>query len=114
MLLSLMASQFLLDTVIDALSIEVAIRYMRGAPGYIGPTLPQVGLGGGASPSVMIDSAGVGARRRSPGVRVIIDRWILELVQDLIESTRPNDVRGFIEEAVLAYVDRLAATGYVQ
>ena len=63
MLLSITASRLLLEAVIDACSLEIAIR------------------------------------------------WILQLVRDFIESSRPGDVRAFIEEAVVTHIDRLAATG---
>lgn len=100
MLLSLTASRLLLDAVVDALSLEFAIRGVRSV--FRGtPARPVGGLDGDSRP-------------RPPGVRVIVDRWILQLIQDFIESTRPADVRAFIEEAVIAYIDQLAATGPIE
>ena len=46
------------------------------------------------------------ARRRLVNVRV--DLWIVELIEELVESQRPARVRAFIRDAVLAYVDLMA------
>ena len=45
-------------------------------------------------------------RRRHVSVR--IDLWIVELIEELVESRRPARVRAFIRDAVLAYVDLMA------
>jgi hypothetical protein len=109
MLLSITASRLLLEAVIDACSLEIAIRGVGTARWYDGAARPHVELGG---PSTrLVNRSDVDSRRRPPGVRVIVDRWILQLVQDFIESSRPRDVRAFIEEAVVTHIDRLAATG---
>ena len=46
-----------------------------------------------------------------PSVKVRVDQWIVELIQELIESQKPSHVRAFVREALLAFVDQSAVAG---
>jgi len=112
MLLQLVACQILLDTFLDALFREIAIGGVGVAPRYRGGARTLLEPPGVRSRTLTETDPSPG--RREPGVRVIVDRWVLHLVQDFIESTQPRDVRAFIEDAVVTYIDQLAATGPIR
>ena len=110
--LQLMACQVLLDAILDALFLEIAMGGARVAGPYraVARTFLQP-LGAQARGRAEAERS---PRRREPGVRVIVDRWVLQLVQDFIESTQPQDVRAFIEEAVVTHINQLAAAGPIR
>ena len=107
--LQLMACQVLVDAVLDSLFLEIAMGGVRVARRYRGGARTVLELSG--VPSHTRTEVDQSPGPRQPGTRVIVDRWVLQLVQDFIESTRPSDVRAFIEEAVVTYINQLAATG---
>jgi hypothetical protein len=39
-----------------------------------------------------------------PYVRVRIDRWMVELIAEFVESERPSDIRAFVREAVVTHL----------
>ena len=39
-----------------------------------------------------------------PYVRVRIDRWLVELIADSVETGRPSDIRAFVREAVVVHL----------
>ncbi len=109
--LQLVACQIFLDAILDAVFVEIAIGGVRVAQRYRGGARTLPALAGVSSRAP--DKPHHTAHPRQPGVRVIVDRWVLQLVQDFIDSTQPGQVRAFIEEAVVTYIDQLAATGPV-
>jgi hypothetical protein len=40
-------------------------------------------------------------------VRVRVERWIVELIEETIESRKRSHIRAFVRDAILAYVDWL-------
>ena len=39
-----------------------------------------------------------------PYARVRIDRWMVELIEEVVESRRPSEVRAFVREAVITHL----------
>lgn len=39
-----------------------------------------------------------------PYARVRIDRWMVELIAEFVESERPSDIRAFVREAVVIHL----------
>lgn len=39
-----------------------------------------------------------------PYARVRIDRWMVELISEFVESERPSDIRAFVREAVVIHL----------
>ena len=39
-----------------------------------------------------------------PYARVRIDRWMVELIAEFVESQRPSDIRAFVREAVIRHL----------
>jgi sulfur transfer protein SufE len=37
-------------------------------------------------------------------VRVRIDRWLVELISEYVESRRPSEIRAFVREAVVEHL----------
>jgi hypothetical protein len=105
MLTQLLACENFLDGIIEATCLEIAIegaavarRHRAGAR-----TLTEL-IGFRDFPELP-----PGAAIYEPSVRVKIDRWIVELIEELVESRKPSHIRAFVREAVLAYVDQMAA-----
>jgi len=93
----------LLDAILDATFLEIAIdgaciadRYRRGTP-----TFAEL-LGQPAPPSCPPT-----AEYHEPSVRVRVDRWIVEVIAEFVESRKPSHIRAFVREAVLAHLDRI-------
>jgi hypothetical protein len=43
---------------------------------------------------------------REPAVRIRVERWIVELIKEIVESRKRSRVRAFVRKAILAYIDR--------
>jgi hypothetical protein len=106
MQLELMACQIFLDAVLDAAFLEIAVAGVRVARRHCAGarTLTELlGFTGFAGTPLEADDV----RARTVSMRV--DLWIVELIEELVESRKPSRVRAFVREAVLAYVDDMAA-----
>ena len=101
-----LACDLLVGQVLTMTFLEIAIEGLRIAQRHEAGASRLTELLGisGFDGTELVDARS--ARRRHVSVRV--DLWIVELIEELVESQRPARVRAFIRDAVLAYVDLMA------
>jgi hypothetical protein len=107
MFVQLMACEILIDRVLDLTFIEIAIRGVDIAHRHRAGARTLTELLGmrGFDDTELADPVSIGRRR----VNVRVDLWIVELIEELAESRKASHVGAFIRDAVLAYVDGIAA-----
>jgi hypothetical protein len=108
--LQLIACEIFLDLLLDVTYVAIAIEGVRVAHRHHAGarTLTELlGYTGFAGTSLEAESV----RERRVSMRV--DLWIVELIEELIDTRRPSRIRAFVREAVLAYVDQIASSAPV-
>lgn len=93
--------EFVLDVTYVAIAIEgihIAARHRAGAR-----TLTEL-MGFAGFDGTPLEAEKLIDRR----VSVRIDLWIVELIEELVESRRSSKVRAFVRDVVLAYIDQMA------
>ena len=108
MIAQFLACEILVDRVLDMTFLEIAIRGVHVAERHRAGarTLTELPGARGFDGTELADPDAACARR----VSVRVDLWIVELIEELVESQRPSRVRAFIRDAVLNYVDFMAET----
>jgi hypothetical protein len=101
------ACEMLIGQVLTMTFLEIAMEGLRIADRHsAGATTLTALLGISGFQGTDLAAPRVVRERR---INVRVDLWIVELIEELVGSRKPAHVRGFIRDAVLAYVDRMAA-----
>lgn len=103
MVLQLIACQVVVDALLDRIFLEAAFEGIRFADRYRPETRTLTELF--HQPSDLDIYAYRGDDE--PSVRVRVDRWIVELIAELVESRKASPIRAFVREAILEHVDRI-------
>ena len=105
--LSLLASQLLIDAILDPAFFEVAIRHAH--------TTTPIGFGALTRNDLLgiprVSEWTALCSDDDPTVRVRLDRWIVEAIAELVESRDRSRIRAFVRDAVLAYFDQVRLAG---
>jgi hypothetical protein len=102
-----LACEMLIGQILTLTFLEIAIEGLRIADRHsAGATTLTALLGISGFQGTPLAAPRVTRQRR---VNVRVDLWIVELIEELVESQKPAHVRAFIHDAVLAYVDHMAA-----
>lgn len=104
----LLACEILIARILDLTFLEIAVRGVHVAERHTAGarTLTEL-IGISGFDGTDLEDVDV-VRQRCVNVR--IDLWILELIEELAESKKMSRIRAFIRDAVLAYVDLMAAS----
>jgi hypothetical protein len=102
--------QIVIESILDAVFIEIAAERVRVSERYK--------FGARAFPELMdktwLSGGVLDVDEDAPAVRVRVDRWIVELITELVESRERKRIRGFVREAILSYIDRIAEEGRLE
>ena len=100
--LPLLASRILVDAILDATFLELATRgahvtrrFVHSTPLRTEPISPWAGL----------------STDDDPIVRAPLERWIVDVIAEIVESRKASRIRVFVRNAVLLYLDQITVEG---